>query len=332
MIPVPEEDGTIAKAIGNASGTFYTILRISPDGKTVTFVSPTNNSSIALSHDVAPNQPASNVQFVALRELRAVGIPVKGADGVWTETDESGNVLYWSPEIKQWTESLMKDGPINLTRQGDNEFNDFTLNFSVFTVNNFEFAKDMQHIISTPGESDYVKIGKKGVSLASQIIFDIFLRINGLTDKTYSSKYNNFATQADRDNLWKDVNAVVQSLNAGGTIDVNGSPWEVRQGADEIWINAADAKKDPDMSLSNGVYMKFMVVNKKAIFVMATEKNDVLGSSFRLAMLSPLQEAITIPGPIPKETRWMDYQSFGRFAQAGTVDGKAVNETISLVP
>ena len=181
-----------------------------------------------------------------------------------------------SETYKGWFQSRMKNRPINLTGGGDSRFNDFTLGFTLYYVSNFEYPNDVGYLVHPLGRSDYVTKGKANASLASQILIDMFFRTKGLTMYTYPSAYNGLKTAADIQHAMDDGNAMVQNLNNGGTIDVNGLLWEVRKGFDEFWINAADAKDDPNMNLANGLYMKVIVVNGKLIAILAPAGEDMM--------------------------------------------------------
>ncbi len=92
----------------------------------------------------------------------------------YTETDASGDIRYWSPEINGWMESRMKNGPIDLTGYGDGIRGDIPLNFSVYFADNFEFAKDGKYLIHPPGTSDFVTKNVAPASLASKITLDLW--------------------------------------------------------------------------------------------------------------------------------------------------------------
>ncbi len=118
-------------------------------------------------------------------------------------------------------------------------------------------------------------------------------------------------------------------------MDVNGSPWEVRQGMVEVWINPEDAKNDSDMYLANGLYMKVMVVNKQLVAIMAPTGADAMQDlKFRYEMLAPLDAVIDGGNPLSNKISWMDYQFYGLLTGNDiTANGQSITtQTIEFVP
>ncbi len=208
------------------------------------------------------------------------------------------------------------------------------MNFSVYFADNFEFAKDGKYLIHPPGTSDFVTKNVAPASLASKITLDLWYRSTGLNITTVKQKYN-FNDPNSRKQFDNDVYTYIQSLSNGGTVDVNGSPWEVRQGMVEVWINPEDAKNDSDMYLANGLYMKVMVVNKQLVAIMAPTGADAMQDlKFRYEMLAPLEAVIDGGNPLSNKISWMDYQFYGSLTGAGgTANGQSITtQTIAFVP
>ena len=275
------------------------------------------------------------------------GFTLIGIDSMYQryqEDDASGNARYWSPEINQWTESQMKNGPINLTSVGGSIYKDFTLNFSSFVVvPKFDFASAVKHLIQTPGESDFQAKNISDGSLASTIIDDIFYKVNNFDNQSIQQHYD-FHTAEGRQKYFDDANKMIDGIKAGKLTDINGKPVDLtlnglsvdlRKGLVEIWINSEDAKRDPDMHLANGLYMKIMVKNKQIVAIMSPSSSDEMQDfDFRREMLAPLQVFLRGPSTLPSTITWMDYQHYGGLTDKGvSIGGVSVDhETITLEP
>jgi hypothetical protein len=185
--------------------------------------------------------------------------------------------------------------------------------------------------------------GFEGVAPATQIIFSLFIHANGLTADNYGSAYNNFKTDANKQQYYSDVNTMIQNLNQGKLIDrngkqvdykINGQSVDFSKGIVEIWINPEDAQNDPDMYLSNGLYMKIISVNGQVVAIMSPKTEDAMQvSKFQKEVFTPVQIVTSLDsGSDLTHPSWFDNQFMGGLTEDGTDNGTAVKGNISFVP
>ena len=320
--------------------------------------SPTSPPTLTPSPTIDPNMPKD-----ATGRDASTGEYTKRADGsgrtltyIW-KTIQFGNDVE-NGVVGHWFESRMAKGPIDLTGYGENAHSvvaDFPLPLNVYSAENLRDLAKVGYMYHPDGQSDYIKNGYQNFTVASQIVFDLFLRyFDLLPAKTrryerdhnliYMDKYSlHLGTNGPNQQLVDDWRTFKIALNGDGAIHVGGDLWQPRKGYDVYWIDEAAAKADPSMHLANDLYWKVMVKDHRLIAILGTSqwvrtifawpKQGSREGTFRSLTLFPLQAMINGQNPA-ENTSWLPYQDYGNFAGPDVTFGGVPMATsfIAFVP
>ena len=227
-----------------------------------------------------------------------------------------------------WFESRMAKGPINLTGYGENGYSDwgnFTLNLNVYSIESFRDLDEIGYLYHPDEESDYVKNDLQHSTLASTIMFDLFLNYYDLLPENSSSygmgRFEKLKDKYPDYNYFDDGKAFVSALNNGATIQVGDGLWEPHNGYNVYWIDEAMAMEDSSLHVSlqsyttRNFYWKVIVNDGKLI-----------------AVIAPAQWLKTQLSWPKAKSREKTFRSLTLFLLQAIINGENPNEDISFLP